>query len=229
VRLIGEAKAAAVEERKLASAESKPLPHAPMPSEREPATAASAVAPGAGGWWVQIGSAREEKDGEALWSRSRAAHPTIFGDAGHAVVRADLGPGKGVFYRVHVGPFENAAAAGTVCGKLRAAHVDCFMVGPGGSIMTAPEPRNASVEPARPAETAPAKPAAAPTEKPTATVTPAAKPAPAEPVKPTPTARETKPAPKPEAAKAAAESETKKPDAKSDSPFRTMGLPGLPD
>jgi SPOR domain len=219
-----------VEETPLASAEPKATPAmpaprkaAPAPAEHEQATTASAVAPGAGGYWVQIGSGRDEKDSETLWERSKAAHPTILGDASHTVVRADLGAGKGVFYRVHVGPYENAAAAGALCGRLRAAHVDCFLVAPGGGIITQPEPKNASVEPTKPAETAPAKPAPA-KEKATTAATPAAKPAPVE-AKPTAAA----PPAKAEPAKASAETETKKPESKSDVPFRTMGLPGLPD
>jgi hypothetical protein len=74
------------------------------PAERARATKVSVIEPGAGGYWVQIGSAHSEADSDTLWNRTRAAHPTILGDAPHAIVRADLGPGKGVFYRDHVGP-----------------------------------------------------------------------------------------------------------------------------
>ena len=195
------------------------------PAEREHATKVSVIAPGAGGYWVQIGSARDEIDSEALWNRSKAAHPTILNDAPHAIVRADLGPGKGVFYRVHVGPYDNATAAGTLCARLRAAHVDCFLVAPGGAIMQ-PEAARATVEPAKSVDTAPAKPA-----------TGATKTTPAETAKPaTATARETTGGAKPDAAaktdaaaKSSADGEPKKTDSKTDVPFRSMGLPGLPD
>jgi hypothetical protein len=220
---------AALAEPQEAAVERKPG----APAERERATKVSVIAPGAGGYWVQIGSGRDETDSETLWTRTKAAHPTILGDAPHAIVRADLGPGKGVFYRVHVGPYDNAAAAGTLCSRLRAAHVDCFLVAPGGAIMQ-PETTRATAEPAKSVDTAPAKPATGPAkEKPaaTASTTPATRTAPAETAKPA-TAAAGGGAAKPDAAakadaaaKSSAETETKKPDV----PFRSMGLPGLPD
>lgn len=225
---------AALAEPQEAAVERKPGP----PAEHDRATKVSVIAPGAGGYWVQIGSAHNEVDSEALWNRSKAAHPTILGEAPHAIVRADLGPGKGVFYRVHVGPYENAGAAGTLCARLRAAHVDCFLVAPGGAIMQ-PETSRATAEPAKSVDTAPAKPATGPAkEKPaaTATATPATKATPGETAKPATAAAGggAKPdgASKADAAaktdasaKSSADTETKKPDV----PFRSMGLPGLPD
>lgn len=228
-----EKKAAAGAQKTVASTDLKPEPRR-VPSDQERAAAVSAVAPGAGGYWVQIGSGRDEKDSEALWTQLKAAHPSILGDASHAIVRADLGPGKGVFYRVHVGPYDSANAAGAVCGRLRAARADCFLIGPAGAIVTAPEPRNASVDPARPAVTEPVKETPAPATtatpaRPAPTETRPAETGPAE-TKPAAVARETKPTATPEPpAKAAAETETKKAEPKSDVPFRTMGLPGLPD
>ena len=254
-----EKKAAGGGQKTVASADLKPEPRR-APSDPERATAASAVAPGAGGYWVQVGSGRDEKDSVALWHQLKAAHPSILGDASHAIVRADLGPGKGVFYRVHVGPYDSANAAGAVCGRLRAARADCFLIGPAGAIITAPEPRSASVDATRPADghptqatPAPAKttarpPPTAPNEtkpteakpaetKPAETKPTETKPAETKPAetKPAAVAREAKPAATPEPpAKAGAETEAKKaepksPETKSDVPFRTMGLPGLPD
>ena len=214
-------------EKKIETANLAPPPKKSAPSDHERATAASAVAPEAGGYWVQIGSARDEADGEVLWSRTQKAHQPILGDASHAVVRADLGPGKGVFYRVHVGPYDSVAAAASMCSRLKADNVDCFLIGPSGGIIKSTEPRSASVEPAKPVEPAPPKPAPAVAKEKPAPAAPTAKPAP-EAAKPTAAAREPAPAAKPEApAKAAAEPEAKKPQAKEDVPFRTMGLPGL--
>jgi SPOR domain len=203
---------------KVASADLKTDPKKAASADHE---RAAAVAPGAGGYWVQVGSGRDEKDSEALWTHLKSAHASILGDAEHAIVRADLGPGKGVFYRVHVGPYDSAGPASALCGRLRAAQADCFLIAPGGVIMKSPEPKSASVEPTKPVETAPAKPATVmPKEKPAATATTP---------KPAAVAHETAPA-KPDApAKATAETEIKKTEPKSDVPFRTMGLPGLPD
>jgi cell division septation protein DedD len=209
----GAKKAEGAAQTKVASTDLKTEPKKTAPSDHERATAVSAVAPGAGGFWVQIGSGRDEKDSEALWNQLKSAHPSILGDASRAIVRADLGPGKGVFYRVHVGPYDSAGSASALCGRLRAARADCFLIAPGGAIMKAPEPARAGVEPTKPVESEPAK------EKPAPAVT-TARPAPAE----------TKPAATPEPpAKASAETEAKKAEPKSDVPFRTMGLPGLPD
>ena len=209
---------------KVASADLKAGPKNAAPADHE---RVATVAPGAGGYWVQVGSGRDEKDSEALWTHLKSAHASILGDAQHAIVRADLGPGKGVFYRVHVGPYDSAGPASALCGRLRAAQADCFLIAPGGVIMKSTEPKSASVEPTRPVETAPAKPATVmPKEKPAPAAT--TKPAPVE-TKPAAAAHETAPA-KPDApAKTTAETEPKKTEPKSDVPFRTMGLPGLPD
>jgi len=190
------------DQTKVASADLKAEPKKAATADHEKATTVATIAPGAGGYWVQIGSGRDETDSEALWNRSKAAHPTILGDASHAIVRADLGPGKGVFYRVHVGPYENASAAGTLCGRLRAAHVDCFLVAPGGAMIPGSETSRVSVEPAKPVDTAPGKPATgAGKDKPAGTATTTtttAKPAASK--KPAATAAKAKPARKAKAA-----------------------------
>ena len=43
--------------------------------------------------------------------------------------RADLGD-KGVFYRLQAGPLSDAAAAETLCGKLKQRNVGCLIVRP---------------------------------------------------------------------------------------------------
>lgn len=235
----GDETAAGADRKKVASTDLAAKPDKATRDD-ERATAASAVSPGAGGYWVQIGSGRDMKDSEALWTKLRAAHSSILGDASHTIVRADLGPNKGVYYRVHVGPYDSADSASALCGRLRASGADCFLIGPRGSIMTMPEPRDAKVEPTGPVESEPASPAAPERPAPVARTTPPAqtKPAEAKPASPEPPAKaaaetpaaNTSAVPPASAQSPAAKSpDTKSPEAASDVPFRTMGLPGLPE
>lgn len=83
------------DQTKVASADLKAEPKKAATADHEKATTVSTIAPGAGGYWVQIGSGRDETDSEALWNCSKAAHPTILGDASHAIVRAGIsGPAR---------------------------------------------------------------------------------------------------------------------------------------
>src|SRR3546814_16201279 len=101
-----------------------------------------------------------------MWSRLHAAHPAVLAAASHRVERVDLGPGKGVFYRLQVGPHATAAAAGDMCVRLKAQSVDCFIVGPGGAIIARPGPVQANVETTMPAPTERTKPVAVETFQP---------------------------------------------------------------
>ncbi len=92
----------------------------------EPAAAESAA--GSSPWWVQVGAQRDRGEAEAMWKGLRARLPELLGGAPHAVARADLGPRKGVYFRLRVGPHRDRAAAARMCVALRAKKVDCFLV-----------------------------------------------------------------------------------------------------
>jgi len=49
-----------------------------------------------------------------------------------SVTKADLGPKKGVFYRLRVGPVADEAAARALCANLAKREMGCLVVRPGG-------------------------------------------------------------------------------------------------
>ncbi|MEE8445763.1 MAG: SPOR domain-containing protein [Alphaproteobacteria bacterium] len=80
------------------------------------------------GHWVQVGSFRSVQRGERTWRRLRGAHPTLLTQVPHQVTRADLGPKKGVYYRVQAGPYGSRARAKRLCADLQARRVSCFLI-----------------------------------------------------------------------------------------------------
>ena len=89
--------------------------------------AASASAPRAGRWAVQVASVRDRAEAPGVWRRLAARHPDLAG-LEPRVPRAVALPGKGTFYRVTGGSFATEAEARVVCDRLRAAGADCLMV-----------------------------------------------------------------------------------------------------
>jgi cell division septation protein DedD len=81
---------------------------------------------------VQLAAARSPGQANSEWTRLRGKHPDLLGKLEHAVVKTDLGPGKGVFYRLYTGPLGGKAAARALCAKLAQRKVDCFVVRPKG-------------------------------------------------------------------------------------------------
>jgi cell division septation protein DedD len=81
---------------------------------------------------VQLAAARSPGQANSEWTRLRGKHPDLLGKLEHAVVKTDLGPGKGVFYRLYTGPLGGKAAARALCAKLAQRKVDCFVVRPRG-------------------------------------------------------------------------------------------------
>ena len=94
-------------------------------------TGAAAVEPaGPGRFKVQIAAFRSSEAADAGWQRLRAAHEDLLGGLTHAVVRADLGAEKGIYYRLQAGPLADAAAARALCDKFKAREQGCFVVRP---------------------------------------------------------------------------------------------------
>ena len=81
---------------------------------------------------VQLAAARSPGQANSEWTRLRGKHPDLLGKLEHAVVKTDLGPVKGVFYRLYTGPLGGKAAARALCAKLAQRKVDCFVVRPRG-------------------------------------------------------------------------------------------------
>ena len=67
---------------------------------------------------VHLASYRSMKQALRGWAQIKRAHRAILGKLKHEVSKVNLGK-KGVYYRLKVGPFKNAARAKSACGKLK--------------------------------------------------------------------------------------------------------------
>jgi tetratricopeptide (TPR) repeat protein len=67
---------------------------------------------------VHLASYRSQTQAERGWVQIKRAHAAIVGSLQHEVSKVNLGK-KGVYYRLKVGPFKDAAAAKDACAKLK--------------------------------------------------------------------------------------------------------------
>ncbi len=100
-----------------------------------PAKAAAAQPPPpsaapAGAVMVQLAAFRSEAAADSAWRRLLAAHRDVLGKLDPSVERADLGAGKGVFFRLRAGPLDDDAAARALCARLKSRKLECFVVKP---------------------------------------------------------------------------------------------------
>ncbi len=126
----GSAAATPTLEEVLAAVRPPPAPSPPAPKEpapKEPAKTAS-TAPA---YRVQLAAVRSLKRAQGEWDRLRRKNTDLLGNLALSVVKADLGPSKGMFYRLRAGPLADEAAARTLCAKLAARKVGCLIVRPG--------------------------------------------------------------------------------------------------
>lgn len=109
---------------------------APVPAVKKtalkPETAASAPPPipRTTSYLVQLAAARSSEGARNEWNRLKAKNLDLLGDLGLVVTKADLGPGKGIFYRLRAGPLGNEAAARTLCQQLARRQVGCLIIKP---------------------------------------------------------------------------------------------------
>lgn len=113
-------------------ASAKPSAQAMEGSQEGAATAAAtgspaAEAPAGSGAHVQLYAARSEAEALAVWGRLSNHEKELLGSLTHRIVKADV-PGKGVYYRLRVGPLDDRAAAKRLCGLLKGRGRDCFVV-----------------------------------------------------------------------------------------------------
>ena len=118
-------------------AEKEPEKKAPVlsPEEKPPKPAAPQQAkavPGAGAasgrWNVQIAAFRSEAAVKRSWQKISRDHKDLFGKLRLSVVRADLGTGRGVYYRMQAGPLADVAAAKALCAQIKQRKLGCFVV-----------------------------------------------------------------------------------------------------
>jgi hypothetical protein len=107
------------------AAEPPPRSHVAR-TEAPSAQVATAPAPSAGGYTVQVTSQRSEADAQTEFKTLQAKFPSQLGNRQPLIHRADLGD-KGTFYRALVGPFASSEAAAAMCSNLKAAGGSCIV------------------------------------------------------------------------------------------------------
>ena len=108
-------------ERKAIEMAMQPAPAA-RPRARKPASLARSskgVSKGGTRPAVHIASFRSKKEAQRGWSQIRRAHRKLLGRFRHAISKVNLGPGKGVFYRLMVGPVKTKSSAVRLCRQLK--------------------------------------------------------------------------------------------------------------
>lgn len=95
-------------------------------SAASPAAAAAPAAPADGSQpALHLASYRSQQAADRGWAQLRRAHQTLIGDMEHEVTRVDLGPGKGVYYRLKAGPVGSQAEVQSLCQQLKARRQYC--------------------------------------------------------------------------------------------------------
>jgi cell division septation protein DedD len=108
-------------------------PENPAETKLKAEAAKAAVAPAkAGGFLVQLAAVRSREQADVEWQRLRQKNSDLLGNLDLSVMRADLGPDKGVFFRLRAGPVTTEAAAQTLCQKLSERKIGCLVVRPEG-------------------------------------------------------------------------------------------------
>ncbi len=105
-------------------------PVRPPPAPKTPATEAK-TAPAYKVQLAAVRSLESLKWTQGKWQRLRSKNLDLLGKLTLSVTKADLGPKKGVFYRLRAGPVADEAAARALCAKLARHKMGCLVVRPG--------------------------------------------------------------------------------------------------
>ena len=79
---------------------------------------------------VQLAAARSPQGARTEWTRLRSKHLDLLGDLGLTVTKADLGPARGIYYRLRAGPISDEAEARRLCKRLAERQVGCLIIKP---------------------------------------------------------------------------------------------------
>lgn len=74
---------------------------------------------------VHLASYRTRKAADRGWSQLRRAHKSLLSELSSEITRVNLGPGKGIFFRLKAGPLRDKAAAADMCRKLKSRRQFC--------------------------------------------------------------------------------------------------------
>ncbi|MEY4879161.1 MAG: hypothetical protein RJB62_630 [Pseudomonadota bacterium] len=119
------------------SAAATPAPLMAAPAVTAPAPAAPVVPPppvasapaASGAALLQVGAFPSEALALEAWQNFQAEHPAIATGLTQDIQTADLGD-RGTWYRVRIGPFDDAGTANAVCERLKAEGGSCFLATP---------------------------------------------------------------------------------------------------
>ncbi|MBL6933187.1 MAG: SPOR domain-containing protein [Rhodospirillales bacterium] len=99
----------------------------PTPSSQQTASSVLGLA-----YQIQIAAVRTAERANSEWERLKKKHSDLLGGYSLNVVRADLGPDKGIFFRLRAGPIAGEDVAKALCENLSNRKVGCLIVRPGG-------------------------------------------------------------------------------------------------
>src|SRR6059036_266091 len=77
---------------------------------------------------VQIASYRSEAEATVGWQTLTSEQKDLLSGLPHTVEKADLGTGKGIYFRLKAGSFADAKAAKSLCKVLKDRSIDCMVV-----------------------------------------------------------------------------------------------------
>ncbi len=113
--------------------EAEPVKKVPEPAEKAKAVEKEKIKGGPkAGYRVQLAAVRSQERAKQEWARLTKKHSDLLGGFSLTVVKADLGPKKGIFYRLRAGPVPSEDAARRLCTLLAKRKVGCLIVRPDG-------------------------------------------------------------------------------------------------
>jgi hypothetical protein len=74
---------------------------------------------------VHLASYRSRKDADRGWTQLRRAYQGLLDGLGPEITQVDLGPDRGLYFRLNAGPMESEAAAADLCRELERRHQYC--------------------------------------------------------------------------------------------------------
>lgn len=100
----------------------------PQPKPEASTTKAASAPTPQSGYMLQLLSSKSKSGVETTRDELKKKHSDIFAALPSTIVRADLGPDKGVYYRLRLGPIVDANKAKSLCSQLKQRKVGCFIV-----------------------------------------------------------------------------------------------------
>lgn len=79
---------------------------------------------------VQLAAVRSLAQARGEWERLRRKNGDLLGKLRLFITKADLGPAKGIYFRLRAGPLASEAKAKALCVSLAARKIGCLVVRP---------------------------------------------------------------------------------------------------